>query len=424
MRPLHNEPPRNSRSFGNPRPGDPRGGASTPAARNAGTAARLLAPHAASSREIAEHEHGSHTLRVWTGTVVGLFGNDVFIELGPRMQGVIELDHFTTPPAVGSTHDFTLRGLEEGLWSLSLSTEKSLETWKEMEIGSLVQARCVRVAPGGLEVKIGALHGFLPKSHTGLARDQRPDPLVGKFITVEVIEIDSERQRVTVSRKLVVQRERDDDHQREVDRLRIGQVVQGRVTRVEDYGAFVAFGHGMEGLVHVSNLTHERIGHAESVVKVGDMLDAKVLHVRRGGKRIGLGLKQMHESPWTDLERTAYVGQIVAGVVTSVRDFGAFIAIRPGVEGLVPASESGLGPAQRLKSVLQVGARVSARILSMDVELHRMSLSFLSVTGARIAPEEAENAETFAGLARTLGLEHLETPLGKELGRALRRDAG
>lgn len=385
-----------------------------------GSVPRRSAPSGAD----AHATHGSHTLRVWPGTVVGLFGNDVFVELGPRMQGVISVDHFSAPPAVGSVHEFTLRGLEEGLWSVALATERSLVTWQQMEIGCLVQARCVRVAPGGLEVKIGALHGFMPKSHTGLPRDQRPDPLVGKNFTVEVIEIDSERQRVTVSRKLVVQRERDDEHQREVDRLRIGQVVQGRVTRIEDYGAFVAIGHGLEGLVHVSNLSHDRVDHPESVVKLGDTLELKVLHVRRGGKRIGLGLKQMRESPWTDLERTAYVGQIVAGIVTRVRDFGAFVAIRPGVEGLVPASESGVGPAQRLSGVIQEGARVSARILSIDVELHRMSLSFLHVTGARIAPDEAENAESFEGLARSLGMDHLEHGLGDELKRALRRDAG
>lgn len=368
--------------------------------------------------------HGSHTLRVWSGTVVALFGNDVFVELGPRMQGVISIDHFTVRPAVDSVHDFTLRGLEEGLWSLSLSTEKTLTTWKQMEIGCLVQARCVRVAPGGLEVKIGDLHGFMPKSHTGLARDQRPDPLVGKHMTVEVIEIDSERQRVTVSRKLVVQRERLNDHQREVDRLKIGQVVQGRVTRIEDYGAFVAIGHGLEGLVHVSNMSHERVANAESIVKIGDTLDLKVLHIRRGGKRIGLGMKQMHESPWADFERTASVGQVVAGTVTRVLDFGAFVAIRPGIEGLVPASESGVGPTQRLRSVLQAGQKVSARILTIDPERERLALSFLHGSGLRIQPDEAENAASFEGISRSLGKDRLESKLGDELGRALRRDAG
>jgi small subunit ribosomal protein S1 len=180
----------------------------------------------------------------------------------------------------------------------------------------------------------------------------------------------------------------------------------------------------MEGLVHVSNLAHERLAHPSAVVKVGDALDLKVLHVRRGGKRIGLGLKQMVESPWIDLERTAYCGQIVAGIVTRVRDFGAFVAIRPGVEGLVPASECGVGPTQRLQGAIQEGARVSVRILDIDVERQRMALSLLHGTGARLQPEEAENAETFAGLARSLGIEHLERPLGPALDRALRRDAG
>jgi ribosomal protein S1 len=248
--------------------------------------------------------------------------------------------------------------------------------------------------------------------------------MVGKHYTVEVIEIDSERQRVTVSRKLVVQRERVNDHQREVDRLKIGQVVEGRVTRIEEYGAFVAIGHGLEGLVHVSNLSHEHSVSPAALVKLGDILELKVLHVRRGGKRIGLGLKQMRESPWIDLERTAYVGQIVPGIVTRVRDFGAFVAIRPGVEGLVPASETGVGPSQRLSSVLQPGQKVSARILSIDTARERLALSFQHGSGLRIQADEAENAETFAGLARSFGIEHLASRLGDKLGRALQRDAG
>jgi ribosomal protein S1 len=371
---------------------------------------------------IPERDHGPHTLRVWKGTVVGLFGDDVFIELGPRMQGVIERDHFQSPPALGSVHEFTLRGLEEGLWSLALSTEKSLDTWQQMEPGSLVQARVVRVAPGGLEVKIGPLHGFLPKSHTGLPRDRKADVLVGKVITVEVIEVDRERQRVTVSRKLIVQRERESDRQREVDRIRIGQVVHGHVTRIEDYGAFVAFGHGLEGLVHVSNLCHERVAHPSQVVRLGQNLELKVLHVRRGGKRIGLGLKQMQESPWRSLERSAYPGQIVAGVVTNVREFGAFVAIRAGVEGLVPVSEAGVADGTPLRAVLRPGDKVSVRILAFDCERERMSLSLQHVGGRAIQPDEAENAETFAGLARSLGLERLEARLEGPLVRALRPD--
>ena len=147
-----------------------------------------------------EKHRGPHTLRVWRGTIVGSFGNDIFVELGPRMQGVIARRHFRRPPIPGDSHEFTLHGQEEGLWVLSLKEEETLSTWEAMEEGSLVQARVVRLAPGGFELKVGPLHAFLPKSHSGLARDERPEPLVGKNITVEVIEVDPERQRVIDSR--------------------------------------------------------------------------------------------------------------------------------------------------------------------------------------------------------------------------------
>ena len=153
-----------------------------------------------------DKHHGSHTLRIWRGTIVGICGHNVFVELGPRMQGVIARKHFRRPPLTGQSYEFTLHGQEEGLWALSLKEEEALETWQEMEEGSLVQARVVRLAPGGFEIKIGPLHAFMPKSHSGLARDERPEPLVGKNLTVEVLEVDAERQRAVVSRKLVLQR--------------------------------------------------------------------------------------------------------------------------------------------------------------------------------------------------------------------------
>lgn len=367
-----------------------------------------------------EQDHGAHTLKVWRGAVVGVFGNDVFVELGPRMQGVIARSKFAQVPAIGDTFDFTLRGLEEGLWSLSLAEvlEKSLVTWEKLEVGSLVQARIVRLAPGGLEAKIGPLHAFLPKSHSGLPREARLETQVGKTVTCEVIEVDRERTRVTVSRKIVLQKERESEHQRLVDQLKVGERVQGRVVRIEDYGAFVAFGKGLEGLVHVSNLSHERIAHPSEIVKLGDTLELKVLGVKHGGKRIALGLKQVGESPWRDLERTLYVGALVEGVVTRVLDFGAFVAIRAGVEGLVPISESGASPERGLGAWLRPGAKLSARVLSFDVARERLSLSLVHPNGQRIQPEEALNRATFDQLEHERAGRELRARLGDVLARA------
>ena len=372
-------------------------------------------------RRPVESDHGPHTLRVWRGTVVGSYGDDVFVELGPRMQGVISRRKFDAPPRIDDEFDFTLRGLEEGLWSLSLAVqaEKSLVTWEQMEPGSLVQARVIRVAPGGLEIKIGPLHAFMPKSQTGLSRDQKPDLLVGKVLTCEVIEVDPERARVTVSRRVVLQRERESERQRAVDQLKPGQSVQGRITRIEDYGAFVAIGKRVEGLVHVSNLSHQRIGHPGELVKLGQILDFKVLAIRRGGKRIELGLKQMQQSPWRDLERSIYVGQIVEGVLTRVFEFGAFITLSPGIEGLVPASEAGLPRGQDMRSHFEPGDRVSARVIAFDLDRERLSLSLLHRNGARIAVDEAANAASFEEILSARKDQILSKRLGDVLKRVL-----
>jgi small subunit ribosomal protein S1 len=371
-----------------------------------------------------EKEHGPHTLRVWPGTVVGLFGDDVFVELGPRMQGVISKRAFAEPPAVGASFEFTLRGQEEGLWALALREQKSLATWEDMEQGSLVHARVIRLASGGLELKIGPLHAFLPKSHSGLARDEDPVVLVGKTLVCEVIEVDRERQRVVVSRKLVLQRERESERQRQVGALKPGEVVQGRVTRIEPYGVFVALARGVEGMVHVSNLAHERPEHPADLVKEGDVIELKVLAIKQGGKRISLGLKQMVASPWKDLERALYVDQIVEGRVTRLVDYGAFVAIRAGVEGLLHVSDTGLRRDQPLASLLAKGQKVSVRVQSLDCEAERLSLSLLHRNGKALAPDEAANAASFAELARAKPAEHLELPLGSLLLDALRRSTG
>lgn len=361
--------------------------------------------------------HGSHTLKVWKGTIVGVYGRDAFVELGPRMQGVIDIRAFETKPAVGDAFEFTLRGQEEGLWALQLAQQKPLVSWEQMEAGSVVQAHVVRAAYGGLEVKIGPLHAFLPKSHTGLERSENPQVLVGKNFACEVIEVDAQRQRVVVSRKLVLQRERTSEHQRLVGALKPGDVVQGRVTRLEPYGAFVAFGKGLTGLVHVSNLSHERVEDAAQVVQLGQILDLRVLHIKQGGKRIGLGLKQMQQSPWTFVESAMYAGQIVAGRVTRLVDFGAFVSVRDGVEGLLPLAHAGLAPGQALRAVVAPGASVSVRVLDLDPERERMTLSLLHEDGRRILPDEAENLLSFRERVRTLEERAADTRLGDELRR-------
>ncbi len=377
---------------------------------NSGPGASRLAAHGG-----VDKDHGAHTLKVWRGTVVGVYGDDVFVELGPRMQGVISLRQFELVPRVGDQYDFTLRGREDGLWALALGAQ-SLSTWEEMEPGSLVQARATGANPDGLELKIGPLHAFMPKSHTGLPRDQKPAVLVGKTFTCEVIEVDSERQRVVVSRKLVQQRERDNERQREVGALRVGQLVHGRISRIEDFGAFLTFGHGVEGMIHVSNLAYERPRHPTDVVHIGESLSAKVLAIRDSGKRVSLGLKQLQPSPWSAAGARLAAGRIIEGTVKRIVPFGAFIAVLPGIEGLVHNSQADLRGQRDLAAQLEPGAKVSVRVVSLDPGQERLALSLLHADGRAIAREEAAALDTFQQLARDSS-----GGLSRSLGSVLRR---
>jgi len=366
-------------------------------------------------------DHGPHTLKVWRGTVVGVYGNDVFVELGPRMQGVIARRAFDATLKEGDSFDFTLRGQEEGLWALARVEERPLASWDQMEAGSIVQARVTGRNDGGLELKIGPLHAFMPRSQTGLPRGTDPKVLIGKTLTCEVVEVDAERQRVLVSRKVLLERERNDERQRDVHALELGQIVRGRVTRVEEYGAFVAFGVGLEGLIHISNLSYDPVRHPSDVVHVGQPLEAKVLAIRREGRRIALGLKQMAPSPWRGLEQRVELGQILDGQVTRVANMGVFVAIERGVEGLVHESQSGFPVGHRLADAVKPGQTLAVRVVSMDVELERLSLSLLHESGARIRPEEAAGLKELRERRLAGGLRAAATNLGQLLERALKQ---
>jgi len=364
-------------------------------------------------------DHGPHTLKVWRGSVVGVWGDDVFVEFGPRMQGVISRRAFEAPPREGESFDFTLRGQEDGLWALARVDERPLASWDAMEVGSLVQARVTGRNDGGLELKIGPLHAFMPRSQTGLPRGTDPKVLVGKTLACEVVEVDAERQRVLVSRKVLLERERADERQRDVHALEVGQIVRGRVARIEEYGAFVAFGAGLEGLVHVSNLSYDPVRHPADVLRVGQPVEAKVLAVRREGRRIALGLKQMGPSPWRGLEQRVEVGDLVEGQVTRAAEMGVFVAIERGVEGLLHESQSGLGFGQRLADAVRVGQTLAVRVVSIHAERERLSLSLKHESGARIRADEAAGMKELRERRLAGGLRAAATNLGQLLQRAL-----
>lgn len=374
-----------------------------------------------------EGERGAHTLEVVEGIITGVYGHDVFVELGPRKEGVIARDAFLEPPAIGQRHSFTLRGREDSLWILNLIEERTLEQWVELEEGSLTTARVTRSTHDGYQLKIGPLHAFMPFSKSGVRRGKDRPKLLGRSVVVEVLHVDADKQRAVVSRKSVLkmQREGRDPHS-----VVPGQTVQGRVTRIESYGVFLRFGRGREGLCHVSNMSVDRLDHPSDMVSVGDVLDARVLHVRAGGKRIALGLKQLHESPWARAEREHWEGQIVPIELVRVGDFGAVARLMPGIDGIVPISECG-GLQPRIG--LAVGDRRSARILELDPDDQRIAFSLQHLDGRLVDLDEAETMASFESLlaergrGRSVGTRDdadEDGTAGTNLGALLRRALG
>ncbi|HEV8113942.1 MAG TPA: S1 RNA-binding domain-containing protein [Planctomycetota bacterium] len=326
------------------------------------------------------------------GTVVGVSGDDVFVELGPRMQGVAARKEFDEVPAVGQAFDFTLHGREDDLWVLTRREIQALAAWDEVEVGSLVKARVTGQNTGGLEAKIGPMAAFLPASQVALRHESDLSTYIGQTLTCQVLEVDRARKRILLSRRAVLEKERAEAVQESIGRFSAGQKIRGKVTRVEAFGAFVDLGNGIEGLVHVSNLSRRRVENAASVVAVGQEVEAQITEIKDGGKRIGLSMKVLEPDPWETAPSRYATDAIVSGRVTRIAEFGAFVEVEPGLEGLLHVSQMAKDRVRRPGDYAKVGETLSVRIVAVEPAKRRLSLSRLDPRGAVLGSEEAVDA--------------------------------
>ena len=356
---------------------------------------------------------------LFAATVAGTSGNDVILELGPRVQGVCPLDEFEEPPTSGDTLRLALVGREDGLWTFSLKQGRALASWDEMEVGSLVKGRVIGINKGGLELKVSGHNAFLPASQVAIGHVEDLESLAGETLVCEVVEIDPSRKRLVVSRRAVLEAEAQASRHALVDALAEGAVIRGKVTRIEPFGAFVDIG-GVEGLLHVSNISHQRVAHPEEVLTKGQELEVQVLKIEEGGRRIGLGRKQLEADPWDLAVERLREDEVVEGTVRRLMDFGAFVEILPGVDGLLHVSQLGEGRVRSAASVLKVGETLSVRIQSIDPVQRRISLSRLDPRGAVLGSEEAAAGEEIDAVLES-GSSGLGTNLGALL-KGLRKD--
>ena len=360
---------------------------------------------------------------LWKGTVVGVSGDDVIVELSPTMQGVLSKNEFDEPPATGQVFEFSLRGQEDGLWILSRREARQMAAWNDIQVGSRAEARVTGVNKGGLELKLGPVSAFMPASHVALGRVEDLTTCIDQVFECEVLEVDRERKRVLLSRRAVLAAEREAARVETVGSLSSGQIVDGKVTRIEAFGAFVDIGAGIEGLLHVSNMSRKRVEDPKEFVSVGQELQVKILEIKEGGKRIGLGLKQLEADPWAEVYETLREDQVVQGKVSRMMDFGAFVELLPGVDGLLHVSQMAKDRVRRPQDAVSVGQEVTVRIQSIDGAQRRISLSCLDERGAVIGSEEAVDGQVLREALDKAGGAPAQTNLGSLFKKAFEPDA-
>ncbi|HEX7311174.1 MAG TPA: 30S ribosomal protein S1 [Gaiellaceae bacterium] len=327
------------------------------------------------------------------GTVVRVDKDEVLVDIGYKSEGVIptaelSIRRSVNPAdevAVGEEIDALVLTKEDAEGRLILSKKRARFelAWKRIEAaaesGEPVDGRVIEVVKGGLILDLG-VRGFLPASLVDIRRVQDLDEFLGQELRCKVIELNRSRNNVVLSRRAVLEEERKDQRQRILDKLNPGDVVEGQISNIVDFGAFVDL-DGMDGLIHISELSWSHVNHPSEVLEIGQTVNVKVLDIDRERQRISLGLKQTQADPWQQVLEAYKEGDVVDGKVTKVVTFGAFVEILPGVEGLVHISELAQHHVENPREVVSQGQDVNVLILEVDAERRRLSLSMKRVDG-------------------------------------------
>jgi small subunit ribosomal protein S1 len=312
------------------------------------------------------------------GTIVSVHGNDVIVEFGPKSQGVCDASQFDSKPEVGQQLEFVIERFDkrEGLLVLSRGGAVSKAAWDTLGVGQTIEARCVAVNKGGLELEVAQHRAFMPAGHVDLRHVDNLERFVGEKLTCEIMELDRKTGRIILSRRIFLEAERARRREETLHKLDVGMEVTGTVTSLQPFGAFVDIG-GVDGLIHISDLSYKRIGHPREVVREGEQVTVRVLKIddRSDPPKIGLSLKQTMSDPFMSLGNELREGGTVTGRVTRIMPYGAFVEIAPGVEGLIHISELSHDRVGEVRNVVKPDEIVTVKVLAIDREQQRISLS-------------------------------------------------
>ncbi|MEA4902381.1 bifunctional 4-hydroxy-3-methylbut-2-enyl diphosphate reductase/30S ribosomal protein S1 [Desulfitobacterium sp.] len=349
----------------------------------------------------ADHMLKLHRGAVVTGTVVKMTHDEVYVDLGWKSEGVIELKELSaatiTDPsevvAIGDKIKTVVLRVENQEGNPVLSKRRVDEELASERLEQLaeskqeLQAKVTGVVKGGLLVDVG-MRGFVPASQIQIGYVADLKQFLGQTLRLRVIEFDPQRRKVVLSQKAILAEEQENNRKRIFETLQEGEIVTGTVQRLADFGAFIDIG-GVDGLLHISEMSYSRIKHPSEIVKVGDEVEVQVLKVDREHSKISLGLKQLKKSPWESASEKYAVGTLVTGKVVRLVPFGAFVQLEDGIDGLIHISQLSEKRVAKVEDVVKVGDMVQAKVIECKPEEKRISLSIReAITEAQVAQEK------------------------------------
>src|SRR4051812_3608786 len=357
---------------------------------------------------------------ILTGTIVKIDRDEVLVDIGYKSEGVIpskelSIRHDVDPSEVATLGEVVealvlQKEDKEGRLILSKKRAQYERAWGRieeiMQSGGTIKGPVIEVVKGCLILDIG-LRGFLPASLVDLRRVRDLQPFVGQELEAKIIELDRNRNNVVLSRRAFLEESQSEGRKTFLQNLKKGERRKGTVSSIVNFGAFVDLG-GVDGLVHVSELSWKHVDHPQEVVSVGQEVEVEVLDVDLDRERVSLSLKATQEDPWKEFERTSQAGAVIDGTVTKLVPFGAFVRVAQGIEGLVHISEISHEHVDAPESVLSVGQEVKVKVIDVDVSRRRVSLSMRQVTAAPPKPKEIEveaEVERDAGPEKTTTIE-------------------
>ncbi len=356
------------------------------------------------------------------GTVLKMDEENVYVALGGPDEGMVSRLQFEPPPEIGARLDLIVRGFsrEDGLYNLVLPGQAlDVSDWDDIEEGTVVEAHVAAANTGGLEATVGNIRGFIPISQIAQYRVEDASEFVGQRLICLVTECNPRRKNLVLSHRAILEREREEQRKEQLEKIEPGDTLEGTVRSLKDFGAFVDLG-GLDGMIHISRLSWDNVKHPSDVLELGQKVKVKIEKVDKQTGKIALSYRDLLENPWDTVEALAPIGSVVTGTVSRLTNFGAFVRIGAGIEGLVHISELASHRVSNVSSVMKEGEQIQVKVLSVERESQRIALS-VKQAQSKAATSESKQVEEEDEPPRELAVRRqhegpLKGGVGKESG--------